>query len=283
MLSVEHVTKRYGNFTALDDISLSFTPGVYGLLAPNGAGKTTLMKLLTTLLFPSGGQILWEGEDIFSLGEAYRGILGYLPQEFGYYPNNTPVQFLRYGAALQCMPKRQAEQRIEELLELVGLTDVKNKKLRQFSGGMLQRVGIALSLIHEPRILILDEPTAGLDPRERVRFRNLIHSLSADRIVILSTHIVSDVETIAGTIVMIRDHKIYAQDTPAHICAALRGKVFETDDKSSLTAGQYPLSERQSEHGTVFRVLCEDAPPVGTPSEPTLEDAFLSIYQEERT
>ena len=282
MLSVEHITKRYGKFTALNDISLSFTPGVYGLLAPNGAGKTTLMKLLTTLLFPTSGQILWDGEDIFSLGEQYRGLLGYLPQEFGYYPNNTPVQFLRYGAALQCVPKRQAEERIEELLELVGLTDVKDKKLRKFSGGMKQRVGIALSLIHNPQILILDEPTAGLDPRERVRFRNLIHSLSSDRIVILSTHIVSDVETIAGTIVMIRDHKIYAQDTPAHICASFKGKVFETDSITSLTAGQYALSERQSEQGTVFRILCENAPSVGVPSEPTLEDAFLSIYREDR-
>ena len=134
MLSVEHVTKQYGNFTALEDISLTFTPGVYGLLAPNGAGKTTLIKMLTTLLFPTQGQILWNGEDILSLGESYRGILGYLPQEFGYYPGYTPRQFLRYAAALQCIPRREAEGSIGELLELVGLSGDANRKMRQFSG-----------------------------------------------------------------------------------------------------------------------------------------------------
>ena len=191
MLCVEHVTKKYGTFTALEDISLTFTPGVYGLLAPNGAGKTTLIKMLTTLLFPTRGQILWEGEDIQALGETYRGLLGYLPQQFGYYPNYTPRQFLRYAAALQCIPRREADGRIDDLLETVGLHDVADKKMKKFSGGMLQRVGIAVAMLNDPKLLILDEPTAGLDPRERVRFRNLIHALSGERIVILSTHIVS--------------------------------------------------------------------------------------------
>ena len=193
MLSVEHVTKKYGDFTALEDVSLTFTPGVYGLLAPNGAGKTTLIKMLTTLLFPTSGQILWTGEDIHALDENYRGLLGYLPQEFGYYPGYSPRQFLRYAAALQCIPRQETEERIERLLKLVGLEDVANKKLKKFSGGMLQRVGIAQAMLTEPELLILDEPTAGLDPRERVRFRNLIHSLASDRIVILSTHIVYDI------------------------------------------------------------------------------------------
>ena len=164
MLSVEHVTKNYGSFTALEDISLTFTPGVYGLLAPNGAGKTTLIKMLTTLLFPTKGQILWEGEDIQALGAEYRGLLGYLPQQFGYYPNHTPRQFLRYAAALQCIPRREADGRIDGLLELVGLSDAADKKLKKFSGGMLQRVGIAVAMLNDPRLLILDEPTAGLDP-----------------------------------------------------------------------------------------------------------------------
>ena len=217
MLSVEHVTKQYGNFTALEDISLTFTPGVYGLLAPNGAGKTTLIKMLTTLLFPTRGQILWNGEDILALGEAYRGVLGYLPQEFGYYPGYTPRQFLRYAAALQRIPRKEADRRIEELLDTVGLSNDAGRKLRQFSGGMLQRVGIAAAMLGDPELLILDEPTAGLDPRERVRFRNLLHALSADRIVILSTHIVSDIETIAGQIVMFRDHRLYCCDSPAGI------------------------------------------------------------------
>ena len=219
MLSVEHVTKCYGKFTALEDVNLAFEPGVYGLLAPNGAGKTTLIKLLATLLFPTEGQILWDGEDINALGAEYRGLLGYLPQDFGFYPSYTARQFLRYAAAIQCLPKGEAEKRIRELLDTVGLAEAADKKLKTFSGGMRQRVGIAVAMLTNPRLLLLDEPTAGLDPRERVRFRNLIHALSTDRIVILSTHIVSDIETIAGQIVMFKDHKLYCCDSPARICA----------------------------------------------------------------
>ena len=158
MLSVEHVTKNYGRFTALGDISLTFTPGVYGLLAPNGAGKTTLIKMLTTLLFPTKGQILWEGEDIQVLGAEYRGLLGYLLQQFGYYPNYTSRQFLRYAAALQCIPRREVDGRIEALLETVGLGDVADEKMKKFSGGMPQRVGIAVAMLNDPKQLILDEP-----------------------------------------------------------------------------------------------------------------------------
>ena len=280
MLSVEHVTKRYGAFTALEDISLTFSPGVYGLLGPNGAGKTTLMKLLATLLFPTKGQILWDGEDILALGADYRGLLGYLPQQFGYYPNYTPRQFLRYAAALQCIPKREAEGRISRLLELVGLGADGDRKLRKFSGGMIQRVGIAAAMLNDPRLLILDEPTAGLDPRERVRFRNLIHSLAEDRIVLLSTHIVSDVETIAGQIVMFRDHRLYCCDTPANICARFRGKVFQVPAGAALGPDQFLLSEGQSEAGPVLRILTETPPAGAVPAVPGLEDAFLAIYRE---
>ncbi len=283
MLSVEHVTKRYGAFTALEDISLTFSPGVYGLLGPNGAGKTTLMKLLATLLFPTKGQILWDGEDILALGADYRGLLGYLPQQFGYYPNYTPRQFLRYAAALQCIPKREAEGRISRLLELVGLGADGDRKLRKFSGGMIQRVGIAAAMLNDPRLLILDEPTAGLDPRERVRFRNLIHSLAEDRIVLLSTHIVSDVETIAGQIVMFRDHRLYCCDTPANICARFRGKVFQVPAGAALGPDQFLLSEGQSEAGPVLRILTETPPAGAVPAVPGLEDAFLAIYREGQT
>lgn len=280
MLSVEHVTKQYGNFTALEDISLTFTPGVYGLLAPNGAGKTTLIKMLTTLLFPTRGQILWNGEDILALGEAYRGVLGYLPQEFGYYPGYTPRQFLRYAAALQRIPRKEVDRRIEELLDTVGLSNDAGRKLRQFSGGMLQRVGIAAAMLGDPELLILDEPTAGLDPRERVRFRNLIHSFAQERIVILSTHIVSDIETIAGQIVMLRDHRLFCCDSPAAVCQTFQGKIFELPLGLPLAPGQRLLSERQGEQGAVQRLYCPEPPPGGVAVEPGLEDAFLSIYQE---
>ena len=279
MLSVEHVTKNYGSFTALEDISLTFTPGVYGLLAPNGAGKTTI-KMLTTLLFPTKGEILWEGEDIQALGAEYRGLLGYLPQQFGYYPNHTPRQFLRYAAALQCIPRREADGRIDGLLELVGLSDAADKKLKKFSGGMLQRVGIAVAMLNDPRLLILDEPTAGLDPRERVRFRNLIHALSGERIVILSTHIVSDIETIAGQIVMFKGHRLYCCDSPTHIREQFRGRVFEFPAGTALEPGQFLLSEGQGADGPVLRVLADTPPAGGTPVEPGLEDAFLAIYRE---
>ena len=180
MLSVEHVTKTYGKFTALEDISLTFTPGVYGLLAPNGAGKTTLIKMLTTLLFPTKGQILWEGEDIRALGAEYRGLLGYLPQQFGYYPSYTPRQFLRYAAALQCIPKREADGRIDHLLETVGLGDAADKKMKKFSGGMLQRAMVAAAIISEPKLLICDEPTTALDVTIQAQILELLKKLNRE-------------------------------------------------------------------------------------------------------
>lgn len=280
MLSIEHVTKKYGNFTALTDINLTFENGVYGLLAPNGAGKTTLIKMLTTLLFPTKGCIRWDGEDIIAMGEHYRGLLGYLPQEFGYYKNYSPKQFLRYIAALQCLERKKADQKIEELFELVSLSDVKHKKMKQFSGGMLQRVGIAQAMLNDPKLLILDEPTAGLDPKERVRFRNLIHSLSKDRIVILSTHIVSDIETIAGQIIMIREHQIFCSDSPSNICNMLRGRLYEVPANARLEATDFLLSECQGEQGTMYRVVTEKPPQGARRVLPNLEDAFLYIYRD---
>lgn len=281
MLSIEHVTKKYGSYLALDDITLDFEHGVYGLLAPNGAGKTTLIKMLTTLLMPTDGEIRWEGTEIFALGEKYRDVLGYLPQQFGYYRDNTPKQFLRYLAALKGMDEKQAGERITRLIELVGLGDVVNKKMKKFSGGMLQRVGIAGAMLNDPQILILDEPTAGLDPRERVRFRNLIHGISKDRIVILSTHIVSDIETIANKIVMIREHKLYCCKSPQEICDSLKGRVFEIPSGTQSDKPYRLLSERQSERGTVLRIFCEVPPSGAAPVSPNLEDVFLSVYGEE--
>ncbi len=280
MLSIEHVTKKYGNFTALEDINLTFENGVYGLLAPNGAGKTTLIKLLATLLFPTEGNIYWEGQDILAMGSRYRGLLGYLPQEFGYYKNYSPEKFLYYMAALQGIGKKEAADKIDSLLELVALKDVQKKKLKQFSGGMIQRVGIAQAMLNDPKLLILDEPTAGLDPKERVRFRNLIHSLAKDRIVILSTHIVSDIETIAGQIIMFRDHKMYCCDTPAHTCEKLKGKVYEMPAQNAEVDGIQMLSERQGEEGTVLRFFSEKEVEGAVLAVPTLEDTFLYIYRD---
>lgn len=280
MLSIEHVTKKYGNFTALEDINLTFGNGVYGLLAPNGAGKTTLIKLLATLLFPTEGNIYWEGQDILAMGSSYREMLGYLPQEFGYYKNYSPEKFLYYMAALQGIGKKEAADKIDSLLELVALGDVRKKKLKQFSGGMIQRVGIAQAMLNDPKLLILDEPTAGLDPKERVRFRNLIHSLAKDRIVILSTHIVSDIETIAGQIIMFRDHKMYCCDTPAQICEKLKGKVYEMPAQKAGKAGIQMLSERQGEEGTILRFVSDEEVEGAVQVVPTLEDTFLYIYRD---
>lgn len=281
MLSVNHVTKKYGNFTALEDITLEFENGVYGLLAPNGAGKTTLIKMLATLLFPTDGEILWNGIKITELGEQYRDILGYLPQKFGYYKNNTPRQFLRYLAALKYIDSKIVEEKIEQLLEMVSLHEDADKKMRKFSGGMLQRVGIAQAMLNNPKVLILDEPTAGLDPKERVRFRNIIHNLAKDRIVILSTHIVSDIETIANRIIMLREHKLLCCESPKEVCKRLEGKVFEVSVESENRENGFLLSERQSENGTVLRIVCEETPKDGVLVTPNLEDVFLYIYKDD--
>ncbi|WP_422659811.1 ATP-binding cassette domain-containing protein [Paenibacillus sp. EC2-1] len=282
MLAVNHVTKKFGSFTALEDISLEFTNGVYGLLAPNGSGKTTLIKLLTTLLFPTKGEILWEGSDIVSLNEGYRDVIGYLPQEFGYYKNQSPRQFLHYLAALKGIDRTTANHKVEELLGLVSLNEVIDKKMRKFSGGMIQRVGIAQAMLNDPKILILDEPTAGLDPKERVRFRNLISALSKDRIVILSTHIVSDIETIANNVIMLKDHKLLCCDSPTNICNTLSGKIFETWDIEAIKQPFLSLTERQEDGRRLVRFASD----VEFSSESVrrvttnLEDVFLYVYQD---
>lgn len=279
MLSIQNVTKNYGKFTALEDFSLEFESGVYGLLAPNGAGKTTLMKLITTLLFPSEGEILWNGENIHDLGEEYRDLLGYLPQHFGYYKHQSPKQFLRYLSALKGLD--DPDDRIEELLELVALEDVMDKKMRKFSGGMIQRVGIAQALLNDPKILILDEPTAGLDPKERVRFRNLLHTLSKDRIVILSTHIVSDVETIANKIVLIKDTKLLSCSTVKNTCNLIKGKIFQQSCEIPLPDDALFLSDVQDENGDMVRYSSDNPDKDAKKVKPNLEDVFLSIYRDE--
>ena len=205
-LVLDGLTKHYGNKTVVDSFSAVLTPGVIGLLGANGAGKTTLMRMICGLLNPSSGKVTFDGID--SSAEMYRDALGYLPQDFGYYPNFTAWDFLMYMSGLKGLEKQTARRKCREVLSIVKLDEVKNKKIKTFSGGMKQRLGIAQAILNDPRILILDEPTAGLDPKERVRFRNLIAELGENAVVILSTHIVSDVEHIADRILMMKDGRI---------------------------------------------------------------------------
>ena len=208
-LVIDRVSKQYQNRIAVDRVSVKLQKGVYGLLGANGAGKTTLMRMICGILKPTGGTIAYDGIDVGE--EAYRAILGYLPQDFGYYPEFGAMDFLLYLAALKGMPKAQAKRRAKELLELVSLQEVSRKKIRTFSGGMKQRLGIAQALLNDPKLLVLDEPTAGLDPKERVRFRNLIEKLGRDSIVLLSTHIVSDIEHIADEVLMMKEGQLIYQ------------------------------------------------------------------------
>ena len=285
MLTLSHVSKSYGKFPAVEDISLEMEHGLYGMLAPNGAGKTTLIKMIATLLVPTQGEILWDGIPVAKLGEKYRDLLGYLPQQFGYYKNNTPVQYLDYLAALKNMPKQTAKEKIEQLLELVGLSDVADKKMKKFSGGMIQRVGIAQAMLNDPKILILDEPTAGLDPKERARFRNILSTLSKNRIVILSTHIVSDIEYIANQVLLMKDGKISHSGTQEEIIQSVPVKVWScvvANNEVEMWQKQFKVSNMKTlSDGIELRILSEKSPHYNAKEETmTLEDIFLYYFGE---
>lgn len=279
-LVTEKLCKNYKNKCAVCEVSFRLSHGVYGLLGENGAGKTTLMRMLCGVLKETSGKILCDGEDISGMGANYRRLLGYLPQDFGYYPDYSAERFLLYMAALKALPADYAKQRVAELLEMVSLSDVRNKKLKSFSGGMIKRVGIAQALLNDPQILVLDEPTSGLDPKERVRFRNIISSLSKDRIVLLSTHIVSDIEYIADEIIMMKQGRAIAQGTVAQIIEPVQSCVWEctVEEKQVDTMNaKYVISNLKNEGNLVqLRIVSSDRPiEAAFNVEPTLEDAYL--------
>ena len=288
MLTISDVSKEYGDFTALQHMNLHLENGIYGLLAPNGAGKTTLIKMLVTLIKPTSGEILYNGKPIEALGETYRELIGYLPQQFGYYKHYSPQKYLRYLAALKGLDKSLVDKRIDEVLELVALTDVKQKKMRKFSGGMIQRIGIAQALLGDPKILILDEPTAGLDPKERARFRHLLSDLARERIILISTHIVSDIESIANEIVLIRDQTLLYKGDGATLCQRLQGKIFEVDmpfEEFAAFRKQYlTLEEKQEQGRMLVRFYApEQKESTWKTAVPELEDVFLIEYANEST
>ncbi len=288
-LRISDVGKKYrSDFWALRDFSLELKPGVLGLLGPNGAGKSTLMRILATVTKPTTGTISWNGLDSARDPNAIRRILGYLPQDFGVYPNLTPQEFLEYIAAAKQVFGQPARARIDALLQLVNLSEARKRPLGGFSGGMKQRVGIAAALLNDPQLLIVDEPTAGLDPEERVRFRNLLSDLSGDRIVILSTHIVSDVEAVATEIALIKEGKLLGHSTPEGLLGALDGKVWETivpsealtEFKSKwLVSGTLRRSD-----GVRVRVVADRAPASSAQQvSANLEDAYLYFVSNKQT
>lgn len=283
-LSLHNLTKRYGKTAGVKNVSLTLTTGVYGLLGVNGAGKTTLMRMVCTLTRPTSGRITFDGQDIFTMGEAYRQQLGYLPQDFGFYPDLNVVDYLMYIASLKGLRADFAKRRTFALLEQVGLKDSAKTRMRNLSGGMVRRVGIAQAMLNDPRILILDEPTAGLDPSERIRFRNLISELSGNRLVLLSTHIVSDVEFIANTIILMNQGQFIFTGTSEEIVASLdkRAWVFTVPQSQ---VGHYleqflVANVKTAPHGaTELRVLSGYPPtPQARETGVTLEDAFLIYF-----
>lgn len=282
-LSLDRLTKHYGSKIAVDQVSAALKPGVYGLLGANGAGKTTLMRMLCAILESTSGEVFLDGKDIIAMGADYRNVLGYLPQDFGYYPGYTAMEFLLYVSALKGIPGNIAKKRSRELLEEVGLSHVADKKVKTFSGGMKQRVGIAQALLNHPDILILDEPTAGLDPKERVRFRNLLSEYAKDKIVILSTHIVSDIEAIADEVLIMKKGKFVLQGTVEELILKAEGKVWELaaapreakrwQERSTVANIRHEGSQ------VVLRIISDEMPgEMAVPCEATLEDLYLYYF-----
>ena len=281
VMSIQNVSKQYSNRNwGLRDFTLEIGPGVLGLLGPNGAGKSTLMRILATITKATAGSVTWNGKDIARSPDDLRAVLGYLPQDFGVYPNLSAVEFLEYMAAIKGLDSKSAKRRIDELLQVVNLVEAAKRPLGGYSGGMKQRVGIAQALLNDPQLLIVDEPTVGLDPEERVRFRNLLSDLSGERIVILSTHIVSDVEATATHIVLIDKGKLLQKVAPEDLLKELENKVWEwtvsSDELVALKQKHIVSGTIRRSDGVQVRVVSESKPEATAQNvSPNLEDAYL--------
>ncbi|MFI6848084.1 ABC transporter ATP-binding protein [Kitasatospora sp. NPDC050467] len=286
MLELIDITKVYkGGKRAVDGLSLHLGPGMLGLLGPNGAGKSSLMRIVSTVTRPTSGGLRYRGSDALARPDELRRHLGYLPQDFGVYPNLTSREFLGYLAAAKGLSARSARARIEELLALVNLTEAVKRPLGAYSGGMLRRVGIAQALLADPEVIVVDEPTAGLDPEERVRFRNLLSELSADRVVLLSTHIVSDIESVASDIAVVAGGRLLRRGTPEQLAGELSGRVWEllvSPAEVAAVQSRHPVSRMvRTADGVRLRVLADRAPTGdAAPAAPDLEDAYLGIVRQ---
>lgn len=283
-LKIDHISKQFKDKTAVDDVSLTLTPGVWGLLGANGAGKTTLMRMIADIMVPTSGTIFYDGQDIRKMGKAYRNLFGFLPQDFGYSRDFTVKDYLEYMAALKDVPVKETAKKIDHLLGILSLSDVKNKKIAKLSGGMKRRVGIAQAMLNDPKVLVMDEPTAGLDPGERVRLRNFISEFSHDRIVLISTHIVSDIEYISTKNAIMKNGQIVGVGTTSELVKTIDGKVWNC----TVPAHKVPehemklrvINQRNEENDSVsIRYLSEQSEVTGsTPAIPRLEDLYLWLF-----